>query len=521
MSSLKEDLCGPGVELIETHTAWVFLAADTVLKVKKPVDYGFLNFTTVERRKAVCEAEVRLNARLAPDVYLGVVPVTCDDSGKHHLGGGGRVVDHAVRMRRLPDAARADVRMSEGRLHLEDIDALAEHLARFHDSLAETTTAAAPFGAPEAIAGNVVENFRQGHAAAAACLNESEASEIEREQTSFLERRRDLLLRRIREGRVRDGHGDLRLEHVYFESAAAPTIIDCLEFSDRFRYADVCCDIAFLSMDLRRLGRADLAERFIAAYARASQDYEIYALVDFYEGYRAYVRGKVASLLAEDRGADLDVREAARKEARTFFVLSLLEGRQPLLRPALVAIGGLIASGKSSVAERVGTYMSAPVVSADRTRKNLLGVKETVPVHRAPFDDAYSDEMNERVYAEVFRRADQVLASGRPVVLDASFRSRELRARASDLAQRHGVGFLFLECRTTPAETERRLAERARAPSISDGRAEIFAEFAARFEPVTELAQNVHLVLDTSGSVEAALRPVLAELPAWPSGAAG
>jgi aminoglycoside phosphotransferase family enzyme/predicted kinase len=519
MSSLKEDLSGPGVELIETHTAWVFLHEDTVLKVKKPVDYGFLNFTTLERRKAVCDAEVRLNARLAPDVYRGVLPVTRDAAGRHVVDGDGAVVDYAVSMRRLPDAARADVLLGDGRLAPEAIDGLAEHLARFHESLGETTAAAAPFGTPEAIANNVLENFQQAHAAAAECLNENEAAEIEREQKGFLEHRRELLRRRIEAGRVRDGHGDLRLEHVYFESGGTPTVIDCLEFADRFRYADVCSDIAFLSMDLRRLGRADLAERLIASYARASGDYELYELVDFYEGYRAYVRGKVAALLAEDRGAELDVRDAARKDARTFFVLALLEGRQPLLHPALVAVGGLIASGKSTISERVGAYMNAPVVSADRTRKHLLGVKETEPVHDDAFGGAYSAETNERVYAEVFRRAGQVLGSRRPVVLDASFRSRELRARAQELARRHGVGFVFVECRTTPEEAKRRLAKRALAPSISDGRAEIYDDFAARFEPITELPPSCHFVLDTTSSVETALRPLLPALPTWSSSA--
>jgi aminoglycoside phosphotransferase family enzyme/predicted kinase len=518
MSSLKEDLCGDGVELIETHTAWVFLAEKTVIKVKKPVDYGFLNFSTLERRKAVCEAEVRLNARLAPNVYDGVERITRDAAGRHRVGGDGELVDYAVKMRRLADSARGDLLLAEGRLGAPDIDALALYLAAFHASLASTAAQAAPFGSKEAIERNVTENFRQTHDAIRACVSDSEALQIERQQTDFLNGRRPLLEHRVQKGRIRDGHGDLRLEHVYFEGHGPPTIIDCLEFADRFRYADVCSDIAFLSMDLRRLGRADLADRFVASYARASGDYELYELVDFYEGYRAYVRGKVASLLAQDTGVDLDARENARKAARTFFLLSLLQGRKSLLPPVLVAVGGVIASGKSTIAERIADSLNAPVVSADRTRKELLGVETTAKVHEAAWTGAYSDEFSDEVYAELFRRAGHVLASGRSVLVDASFGARRRRERVRELARAHGVRFVFIECRASPEECKRRLEQRARTSSVSDGRLEIFDAFVVRFEPITELPEGEHTIVDTTRPLEENVKRVSEHLPGWPPG---
>jgi aminoglycoside phosphotransferase family enzyme/predicted kinase len=518
MRSLKEDLCGAGIELIETHTAWVFLGEHTVVKVKKPVDYGFLNFSTLERRKAACEAEVRLNGRLAPDVYRGVVPVTRDASGRHRIGGEGEPEDYAVSMRRLPDSARGDLLLADRRLGAREIDALADHLAAFHASLANTAAVAAPFGSKEAIERNVTENFRQAYESVRACVSASEAQEIERQQTGFLSARRALLERRTLNGYVRDGHGDLRLEHVYFEGSGPPTVIDCLEFDDRFRYADVCSDIAFLSMDLRRLGRADLAERFVARYAGAAGDYELYELLDFYEGYRAYVRGKVASLLAEDAGVDLDVRENARRQAREFFLLALLEGRKSLLTPVLVAVGGVIASGKSTVSEQIADRSSAPIVSADRTRKNLLGVDETTQVHVAPWTGAYSPAAGERVYAEVFARAGHVLASGRPVVIDASFGSRRRRDAVRELARASGVRFVFVECRASVEESKRRLEQRARTRSVSDGRLAIFDEFVARFEPVTELPESEHVIVDTTLPVEQNVRALSERIPGWPPG---
>jgi aminoglycoside phosphotransferase family enzyme/predicted kinase len=489
----------------------------TVWKIKKPVDFGFLDYTTIGKRQAACEAEVRLNARLAPDVYQGVVPITQDAAGLYVIAGKGSVVDWAVKMVRLPDERRADILLENGRLSPADVDRIGEYLARFHAEM-PTSDEIAQFGSPDVILTNVKENFAQTRDTVASHLSGREAAEIEATQVDFVETQRDLLMERMAQGRIRDGHGDLRLEHIYLDGEQAPTIVDCIEFNERFRYADVCADIAFLSMDLERLGRADLAERLVAAYARASGDYDLYRLVNFYEGYRAYVRGKVASILSEDAGANLDTREHARKDARRSYLLALLEGRGALLRPALIAVGGVIASGKSTLAERIGAMASAPVIDADRTRKTMLGVASTTPMHETPWTGAYAPDLTERVYAEVLRRADCVLSSGRPVIVDASFRSRESRRKAQALAERHKVQFHFIECRTDPDECRRRLRERATQSPVSDGRLEIFDEFVSRWEPVDELPARQHIVVDTCLSLDTNVVRLRDELPVWPDG---
>jgi uncharacterized protein len=517
MGDLKQDLVEPGIELVETHTSWVFLGQDTVFKVKKPVDFGFLDFTTLEKRRVACEAEVRLNTRLAPHVYQGVVPVTLDGAGRHQIGGEGNVVDFTVKMVRLADAGRADLLLERGRLATGDVRELAEHLARFHEAM-PTGDAIAAFGSPDAILANIRENFAQTHDTIASHLSPREANEIETKQIGFVERRRDLFEARLRAGRVRDGHGDLRLEHVYLSEGRPPTVIDCIEFNERFRYADVCADVAFLSMDFERLGRADLAEQFLAAYAQASGDYDLYLLVDFYESYRAYARGKVASILAADAGAEFGARERARKEARRAYLLALLEGREALIRPAVVAVGGVIASGKSTVAERVATMIGAPVVDADRTRKSILGVEPKARLHDAPWSGAYAPEITSRVYGELVRRARCVLSSGRPVVLDASFRSSAARDDARRLARDYGVPFYFVECRAEPGECRRRLGRRAEESHVSDGRLEIFDEFAARWDPAGEVPEAEHLIVDTEKPLETNARYLEGVLPAWPSG---
>ena len=423
-TTILRDLAVGDIDLVETHISWVLLGPADVWKIKKPVRLGFLDFGSAPARRSACEAELALNRRLAPRVYRGLVPVVRDDHGRFALGGGaGSVVDYAVHMERLPDRDRADVRLREGRLGRDDVDRIAAHIAHFHARV-RSDEATAAFGRPEAIAVNVRENFDQTRGSIAHFITPAQAEEIERGQLDFLERHADRLADRIDAGRIRDGHGDLRLEHVYLRDDGEVTIIDCIEFNDRFRYADVAADVAFLAMDLSEHQHVDLSEHLVASYARHAGDYDLFSVLDFYESYRAYVRGKIAAFVADDPTVDHARRERARASARHHFLLALSAERRPLIGPAVVAVGGIIASGKSTVAAALGHEMSAPIVDADRTRKQMLGVRATQPVHDSSWQGAYSPAFTEEVYAEVFRRAQVVVRSGRPVLVDASFRSR-------------------------------------------------------------------------------------------------
>lgn len=494
MGDLKSDL-GQGRELIETHISWVFLGADTVYKVKKPVALGFLDFSTPQQRLEACEREIRLNRRLSQDVYRDVVPVTRDARGVHHFGGDGEVVDHAVRMRRLPESDRADARLRERRLARDDVQRIACRLADFHTA-SERSERIDDFGGVGCIEQNVVENFDQTRALSVEFITPQQTREIERAQLGFLRRNKPLFHRRVRDGRICDGHGDLRLEHIYLAGSHID-IIDCIEFNARFRYGDVCADLAFLAMDLVHQGRSDFAEDLLAAYARASGDYDLYALVDFYESYRAYVRAKVSSFLAGDPDAGDTVRERAEHAARSYFLHALTAQRAPLSAPVLIAVGGLIASGKSYVSARLGELLHGPVVDSDRARKRLAGVGFEERLTKAAFAGAYTPGFSRRVYDEVLRRAEVVLASGRPVVIDASFRAAGHRTAARDLARRLNVPFRFIECVVPRAVAIQRLRERARGPTVSDGREEIYDDFAARWEPVDELGEDEWSRLDS------------------------
>lgn len=513
LTPLERALLERNYTLVETHISRVFLGEHAVYKFKRPVNLGFLDFTRSEDRRQACEAEVALNRRLAPDVYLGVLAAYLDSRGEPQFVPAQDAPPHtpcewAVHMRRLPDEARADHLLSRGALHPADIDAIASMLARFHAEVrADAHTAR--FGAPDVIEKNVEENFTQVQDTIGTYLSDEEAAELMRFQRTFLRDRAAVFEARARDGKVRDGHGDLRLEHLYRNDDGSFIAIDCIEFNERFRFADVCADLSFLSMDLAHHERPDLAERLVLRYAREAADYGLYQVLDFYQSYRATVRAKVSSMLAVDPAVREAARARAAGEARRYYLLALSAARRPLLPARVIAVSGAIASGKSTIAEALSERLAIPVLSSDRTRKEMLSMAPTAPRHEPSFQGAYGEATTAEVYGELFRRAAYVLESGRSVILDASFRSRAQRAQARALAQAHGVPIVFVECRCPRDVALARLEARARGPSVSDGRAEIYDDFLARFEALEELPAQERCTVDTREPLPANLARVL------------
>lgn len=510
-----KEIFGSNVEVRETHISWVFLTSERAYKLKKPVDLGFLDFSSLEKRRAACEAELELNRRLAPDVYLGLVAIRQDKEGHEHLDGDGEIIEWAVCMKRLPDAWRADIRLSQGRLtdaHLRDIALV---LADFHQK-ASAGALIDQMGIPEAIAVNIRENFSQTRSFVHDFISPEQAQEIEAWQLGVLAKKAASFHQRIQQGRIRDGHGDLRLEHIYIDEQNQIRILDCIEFSQRFRFADVCADIAFLAMDLAGQQNVDLAERFLAFYAQATNDYDLYELVDFYQSYRAYVRAKISSLLALHPQHDMQAKAYAHQQARNFYLLSLALERPPLMPQMLIAVGGWIASGKSTIANLLGQQLSAPVIDSDRTRKYMLGHSTKTHLFDRSWTGAYSQTMTESVYREVLRRAKVVLASGRSAIVDASFRSATMRRAAQSLAQECQIPFRFIECQAPPELCQQRLLARTQqADQVSDGRLEIFADFINRWEPVeeAELGEGDYISVDTSKPLAETLDTLRKEIP--------
>jgi len=349
------------VELVETHISWVFLAGDRVYKVKKPVDLGFLDFTTLERRRHFCEEEVRLNRRLTHDVYLGVVELNGRDAIA--FGGPGPTLDVAVMMRRLPHDRMLDELVRRGAAEPGLVEELGRIVARFH-AAAPTGGEIDDLGSLSTVSANWAENFAQTTELPPEILPEEWRRTLRAWAQAFMRREASRFAARVAAGRIRDCHGDLQAQHVCCTEPVQ--IFDCIEFNHRFRYGDVAGEIAFLAMDLDRLGRSELAMRFLNAYLEASGDYEAVPLLDFYRAYRAFVRGKVLSFQIAERP------EAATK-ARDRFALALryTERRDPR---RLLITTGVIGSGKSSVAREVAARLGAIVVRTDALRKHLAGL---------------------------------------------------------------------------------------------------------------------------------------------------
>jgi len=285
-----------GIELVQTQMSFVFLTDDYVYKVKKPVNLGYVDYTTLDKRYFYCQREVKLNRRLCPDAYLGVVPIT-QDKGNISIEGRGEVIEYAVKIRRLPQEAMMDGLLANNQVSPQMLTNVAHKLAEFHQQ-AETNANISVFGDLDAITQNTEENFTQTEKYISNTISQEKYQHIKDYTDSFIEKNTSLFHKRITDGKIRDCHGDLHAAHICFTDGIC--IYDCIEFNDRFRYCDVASEVAFLAMDLDHYGRADLSQSFVNAYVAQSRDEELLRLLNFYKCYRAYVRGKVESFKLDD-----------------------------------------------------------------------------------------------------------------------------------------------------------------------------------------------------------------------------
>ena len=298
--------------------SFVFIADNYVYKVKKAVNLGYLDYTTLEKRRFYCQRELELNRRLCPDVYLGVVPIT-RDRDNIAIGGLGEVIEYAVKMRRLPQEAMMDVLLGSNKVSAEMVAGVAEKLSDFHRR-AETSAAIRNFGNLDIITQNTEENFSQTEKYINNTIPRNTYQRIKDYTDSFIRHNAPLFHQRVAEGRIRDCHGDLHAAHICFTNGIS--IYDCIEFNDRFRYCDVASEVAFLAMDLDHYQRADLSHAFVDAYVSYSRDKELPHLLNFYKCYRAYVRGKVNCFKFDDPHISEEERAETLATAKSYFKLA-------------------------------------------------------------------------------------------------------------------------------------------------------------------------------------------------------
>ena len=312
------------IELAQTQMSFVFITGDYVYKVKKPVDLGYLDYTTLDKRRFYCQREIELNRRLCPDIYLAVLPIT-RQKDCISVDGQGKTIEYAVKMRRLPQEAMMNVLLADNKVSPDMLTGVAEKLAEFHQR-AETSDAISAFGEIATITINTEENFTQTEKYVGNIISRENYQYIMAYTRRFIEDNAPLFHRRIADGRIKDCHGDLHAAHICFYNGIC--IYDCIEFNDRFRYCDVAAEVAFLAMDLDHYGRADLSRHFVDAYVASSGDKELMTLLNFYKCYRAYVRGKVGCFKFDDPYISPEERAEVLTTARSYFELaaSYMEG---------------------------------------------------------------------------------------------------------------------------------------------------------------------------------------------------
>jgi len=465
----------------ETHCAVVFLLGDRAYKVKKPADLGFLDFSTLAERERVCQREVELNRRLSPDVYLGVAHLSGPDHDEP---------EPVVVMRRMPDQLRLSTMVGEGASAVEPLRRLARLVAEFH-SRAETNQDIARQGTQDALRGRWVDNLRETEQFRGRYLDPRSHSEVQRLAMRYLEGRGPLFASRVACGLIRDGHGDLIADDI-FCLPDGPRVLDCLEFDDRLRYVDVLDDVAFLAMDLERIGAPELGRRFLDWYAEFSQTPTVDSLEHHYIAYRAFVRAKVACLAAE-QGVD---HAASRAVQLTDLALRHLRSGAV----TLLVVGGMPGAGKTTLCTALSQRLGWTLLRSDQVRRELFA---STP------DDRYSATATAATYAELLRRGGAALSLGMSVILDATWPVAAGRAAAAQLGVDTRSDLVEFECRLPVETAARRAGLRSQAGrDLSEANSDVAREQAAVRDP-----WPTAIKVDTSTTPADALTSALMQLP--------
>lgn len=493
------------MSLIQTHVSFIFLTDRFVYKIKKPVDFGFLNFLTLDRRRFYCEEEVRLNRRLCPGMYLGVVEVRNSPAGVC-LSGQGAVVDYAVKMKRLPAERMLDQLLEQDAVGEDDIRGIARVIGDFHRH-AERSKEIDTYGSLEVIRRNWSENFLQMEPFLSRTLSRTDFQAIRAWVEGFVSDHEELFAERVANGFIRDCDGDIHSENICL--ADRVYIFDCIEFNARFRFSDTAADLAFLLMDLEYRGRRDLAEILLQEYCTVTGDRGMPKVLDFYRIYRAFVRGKVESFRLDDPQIDDCGKDFARQSARRHFRLARGFISRRGLSPVLVAFSGLMGAGKSTLAGELSFELGLELLSSDILRKELAGLSKTAHCHDGYNQGIYSLEFTRDTYREMFRGAEAALTVGRSVILDASFTRRADRSAAAALARRLGVRFCLFHAECPEAVSRERLEQREAAGNdVSEGRWELYSRQKNDFELLDPRQENWEEI-DTTLPVEESLRRIL------------
>jgi aminoglycoside phosphotransferase family enzyme/predicted kinase len=481
---------------LQTHISHIFLTGGLVYKIKKPMQFDFLDFSTLAKRHYFCQQEVLLNRRLTRNIYLGVVKITLE-KGKTLINGQGPVLEYAVLMREMPQERMMDRLLSAGKVEKKDIRALVRKLVSFYRK-ARREGGINHFGQVEIITKNTEENFVQTLPYVGRLIASRDYHLIVTETRKFLKRQKSLFQKRAQEGYIRDCHGDLHSANICLDKPIQ--IYDCIEFNHRFRYSDVAGDLAFLAMDLDFHGYPNLSDLLVKDYGRLSEDGDLLRLLNFYKGYRAYVRAKIHSFTSDN--PELPVRQKREEErlAKKYYHLALTYIQQD--HPFLLIVFGLMGSGKTSLAKEMARQTGWPLFSTDEIRKALSGISLTARKWEPFGRGIYSEGMSKRTYQKMRGEAEKRLKQGQSVILDGSYKRQMERLALLELARKTKARIRFIECRAPLNVIRQRLERRGREKTaVSDGRWEIYNQQRKDFDPVTEPIRSFCQSISTTKTI--------------------
>lgn len=488
------------IELIETHISWVILTGDFAYKIKKPVDFGFLDFSTLEKRHTCCKQELRLNRRLAATIYLDVVAIT-GTQNKPRISAAGDAFEYAVKMTQFPQSAQLDNMLAAGELDIEHIDAIAQMIADFHQTIPSAGDDVG-YGNNEAVYQPVDENFKQiyqhlntePYALRLSALSQWSRVEFERLAPVFAQRKIH--------GFIRECHGDMHLRNLIWLNAR-PLAFDCIEFNPQLRWIDVISEIAFLLMDLQDRKQPQLANYFLNRYLEATGDYAGLSVLNFYLCYRALVRAKVNALRFEQKDITETERQALPIEFESYLELATTYTQQSAAK--LIIMRGLSASGKSTVSQQLLEKLGAIRIRSDVERKRLFDIAPTNRSSAAKKSDEvesgiYTAQASQQTYAKLTEFASQVIAAGYSIIVDATFLQHEQREPFQKLADKLGVSYIIIEVTASEEVLRQRIA--ARKNDISDADLTVLEHQLSHWQALHEDEIDHTISVDTEKSLE-------------------
>ena len=476
--------------LIETHISWVLIAEPYAYKIKKSLNLGFLDFSTLEKRLLFCKEELRLNKRLAPNIYLNIIPITGTIESPQ-WGGEGKPIEYAVKMLAFPQDSQLDRLLTSGLLHPKIIDVLAQHIANFHTQT-DIAGLDSLYGEPEIILQPVQENFLQMREHIDNTLALQKLNTLEEWSNETFDSLQHIFTQRKKAGFIRECHGDMHLRNIaWFDDQ--PVLFDCLEFNPYLRWIDIISDVGFLVMDLQDRGQSQMAWRFLNKYLEYTGDYAAMGILRYYLVYRALVRAKIDVIRADQVGINHAEKIEAEKDFYQYLKLALGYIHPP--KPQIIITHGMSASGKSTISQALLEHFGALRIRTDVERKRLNDLKPEDDGRSEIDGGIYSKVTTEKTYSILKELAGQIIDAGYSVIVDGVFLQYQQRQIFKNLAEKKHVSFTILECKADIETLRKRIIERK--DPISDANLKVLEKQYSIWQPLHSDEGNATLIIDT------------------------